>query len=61
YHEVIPLPRGYHLKPMRQKERDWLELNHRLYFKQIRSKGKLTEALGWVQEWIRDHISDLST
>lgn len=62
YHEVIPLPEGYHLKPIEEKDlRYRLDLNHRLYFKQIRSKGKLTEALGWVQEWIRDHISDLST
>lgn len=60
YHEVIPLPRGYHLKPIREKERDWFELNHRLYFKQIRSKEKVAEALGWVLEWIGDHISELT-
>lgn len=61
YHEAIRLPEGYHLKPIHEKERRYrLDLNHRLYFKQIRSKEKLVESLGWVREWISDHASELT-
>jgi len=59
YYEVTPLPQGYHLKPVHERELHW-ETNHKLYLKQIHSKENLAKALGWVREWISDHISELT-